>query len=166
MKTNLVYLSFFLMVGCAAQKPLNADASYYEKIDAFPDEPAASNGTEPTEIIPVPKAKPVQIEPRYMVNDKVNAVLDTISKFERSKKFLDGFVLQVYSGQSRTEAEQVTGQLRKNFPALTSGMQYIQPKFRVVAGRYFSSLQAQSDFNKVKSQFPATMLVPEMVPLK
>src|SRR6218665_538320 len=50
MKTNLVYLSFFLMVGCAAQKPLNADASYYEKIDAFPDEPAASNGTEPTEI--------------------------------------------------------------------------------------------------------------------
>lgn len=163
MKTNLAYFSFFLMIGCAAQKPLTADTAYYEKIDAFADEPTANNSAPPTEI---PKPKIVPIEPRYMVNDKVNAVLDTISKFERSKKFLDGFVLQVYSGQSRTEAEQVTGQLRKSFPALMPSMQYIQPKFRVVAGRYFSSLQAQGDFNKVKSQFPDAMLVPEMVPLK
>src|SRR3954471_2918189 len=38
------------------------------------------------------------------VNNRVDVVLDSINRFNASRKFIDGYTIQIYSGQNREEA--------------------------------------------------------------
>jgi hypothetical protein len=109
--------------------------------------------------------KPQVETPTLNVNKQVDAVLDSIDKFNQLRKFVDGYTIQIYSGTNREDAMNAKKKMSdaQDFTAL---MQYNQPKFRVTTGSYFTRLEAQKDFARIKKLFPNCILVPEKVLIK
>ncbi len=101
--------------------------------------------------------------PLLAVNAKVDDVLDSINRFHITRKFIDGFTIQVYSGQNREEAMNSKKKLMGDAPDLNAELEYNQPKFRVRVGSYFSRLEAQRDLYRLKKSFSNAILVPEKI---
>ncbi len=110
--------------------------------------------------------KPVVIIPSKTVNAKVDAVLDSIDLFNLMRKYIDGYTIQIYSGQKREDAMTTKKKMQDEVPALIATLQYQQPKFRVTVGKYFSKLEAQKDLLVLRRKFSAAILVPEKILIK
>lgn len=106
-----------------------------------------------------------QVTPVLLVNDKVNAVLDSIDRLNNLRKFVPGFTIQIYSGQSREDANNSKKKLSDELD-MKADLQYMQPKFSVKVGRYFTSLDAQKDLVLLRHFFPNAILVPETVAIR
>lgn len=100
------------------------------------------------------------------MNTKVNAVLDSIDKINSLRKFIDGFTIQIYSGQNREEANNTKKKMAEELADMKADLQYQQPKFRVKTGNYFTRLEAQKDLLRIRRVFPNAILVPERIPIK
>ena len=92
--------------------------------------------------------------------------MDSIDRFNLTKKFVDGFTIQIYSGQKRDEAMNTKQKMNTDVAGLTANLQYVQPKFRVTVGSYFNKLDAQKDLVRLKKHFSTAILVPEKIPIK
>lgn len=102
----------------------------------------------------------------FTVNEKVNGVLDSIDRFNSTRMFTDGFTVQIYSGQKKQEALEVNKSLAESTLGLTADIQFVQPKFRVIVGRYYTRLEAHRDLYKLRKLFPDAIIIPEKVPVK
>jgi hypothetical protein len=112
-------------------------------------------------------ARPSEIiTPVNTVNSKVDAVLDSLDLFNLTRKYIDGYTIQIYSGQKKEDAMNASKKMREEMPALIATLQYQQPKFRVTVGKYFSRLEAQKDLLAMRRKFSAAILVPEKIPVK
>ncbi|NOT75026.1 MAG: SPOR domain-containing protein [Cyclobacteriaceae bacterium] len=143
---------------CAAQK--NSSKPYYhEDLQALrPKFPETVDSS-----VQIQFQKKEEVVPVYNVNKKVDGVLDSINHFNASRKLIDGFTIQIYSGQNREEAMLTKKKMSTDAGDLSSEMEYTQPKFRVKVGSYFSRLEAQKDLLRMKRLFPNAILVPEKI---
>ncbi len=105
------------------------------------------------------------VEPVYAVNKQLDAVLDSIDRINLTRRFIDGYTIQVYSGQKREEALTVKKDLLKYLPKIEADVHYNQPNFRVKAGRYTNQLEAQKDFQAIRNYYPTAIIVPDRIPL-
>lgn len=105
------------------------------------------------------------VQPKMIVNEKVNFVLDSIDKLNLLRKVIPGYTIQVYSGLNREEAGDTRTRLQNEL-SMRAELQYLQPKFRVRVGHYFTSIDAQKDLVRLKRVFPNAILVPENIPLR
>jgi hypothetical protein len=105
------------------------------------------------------------VPPVHTVNAKVDAVLDSIDKLNVIRKFISGYTIQIYSGQSKEDANNAKKKLT-DLLDMKADLQYVQPKFRVKVGAYFTSLDAQKDLVLLRRFFPNAILVPETIPIK
>jgi hypothetical protein len=154
-------LIIFLQFSCAAQKhgkPYTEDLSQNRPTFATPVDSGRKNSDTPTAVVPVIPSK--------NVNAKVDVVLDSINRINLTKKFVDGFTVQIYSGQKREEAMNTKQKMVTEVGDLTSSLQYMQPKFRVTVGSYFTRIEAQKDLVRLKKHFPNAILVPEKILIK
>jgi len=100
------------------------------------------------------------------VSAKVDEVLDSIARFNRTKMFVDGFTIQLYSGLKKEEAMNAKKKMADEAKNLQAELIYQQPKFRVKTGSYFTRLEAQRDLHRLKRIFPNAILIPEKVALR
>jgi len=113
------------------------------------------------------KEAPPAVAPTKHINAKVDIVLDSIDRFNLTRKFIDGFTIQIYSGQKKDDAMDVIKKMKEEVPQLNANpIRYEQPKFKVTVGKYFTRLEAQSDLLVLKRKFTTASLVPEKIPLR
>lgn len=95
----------------------------------------------------------------------ISMELDSIAKIayleNKAGKYVDGHIIQVYSGNSREEANEARSKMYEFFPELDPKMSYHQPNFRVKAGRFTNRLKANRVYEQVKEEFPKALLIPE-----
>jgi PBP1b-binding outer membrane lipoprotein LpoB len=152
-----------LLSGCASQKP--TDKPYYENLSIH--RPKVVLPTETTSRDTATQTKVVaSVTPTYHVNEKVDAVLDSIDRYNQVRKFVDGYTIQIYSGQNREQAMEVKKKMTAELPEYTANLEYQQPKFRVVIGKYFTKLEAHTDLVKLRKSFSAAILVPEKIQVR
>ncbi|HYG04367.1 MAG TPA: hypothetical protein VD927_18095 [Chryseosolibacter sp.] len=106
------------------------------------------------------------VEAKYAINENLDSILDSISRFNHSIGHVDGFTIQVYSGLKREEALNAKKSLSTSLPGLDSELQYVQPNYRVRAGKYYDRFAAQRDYVAIKKYFPNAILLPERLPIK
>ena len=163
MKYNISLFSFLLItLGCVAQKANNGKP-YYEDLSLV----------RPKFAMPVDSIKNIETQeskepvvPTRNVNTKVDYVLDSIDKLNSLRKFIDGYTIQIYSGQSHEDANAAKKKMAEEATGLTADLQYNQPKWRVRVGNYFSKLEAQKDLMILKRLFPNAILIPEKIPIR
>lgn len=144
-------------LSCSAQK--NNNRPYYHE-DLYSLRPKFSEPLDTVQKSPHFKKGP--FTPTRNVNARVDGVLDSINRFNVTRKFIDGYTIQIYSGQNREEAMS-TKKKMMNESDLTAELEYSQPKFRVRVGSYFSRLEAQKDLVRLRRLFPNAILVPEKI---
>lgn len=157
----ILYSIFFLITACQAQKN---PKPYYEDLSSLrPKISLAEDKKKDSALILQPK----EIDPaKKNINAKVDAILDSIDRFNLTRKFIDGYTIQIYSGQKKDAALETKVRLGEEGIGLTPNIQYQQPKFRVTVGKYYSRLEAQKDLLRLKRIFSSAILVPERIMIK
>ena len=101
--------------------------------------------------------------PKFTVNNQLDAVLDSIDQINLTRKFIEGYTIQIYSGLKREDALNAKKQLSSALPQLESELQYAQPNFRVKTGKYYTLLEAEKDYEQVKRYFQTAIVVPDKI---
>lgn len=153
-----------LLAGCASQQI--SDKPYHENLASLRptvtvpiDTPRKdNNSTQKNQVAP--------IKPMQTVNIKVDAVLDSIDRYNLVKRFVDGFTIQIYSGQNREDAMNTKKKMSTELTDYTANLQYQQPKFTVTVGKYYTKLEAQKDLVQIRQSFSSAILVPEKIAIR
>jgi septal ring-binding cell division protein DamX len=158
----LTSIFFVLITSCQAQK--QSSSAYYEDLSALrPKVKTEVVATKDTAI--TPKSE-MMVTPTNTVNAKVDAILDSISRFNATRTFVDGFTIQIYSGQKKDDALGTNTKLLESGIHLKANVQYQPPKFKVTVGKYFTRIEAQKDLLRLKRSFSSAILVPERIMIK
>ena len=169
MRSHHIFIYFIVVVwlaGCAS--PKNATVStqgqaYSEDLSIWrPKAETPANNNTVTNVPENPK-QTQYVEPKYAVNKKLDTVLDSIDRYNRSKQFVDGFTIQIYAGLKREDALNAKKNLASSLPDLSSEVVYAQPNFRVKVGKYYTRIDAQRDYVAVKKYFPTAIVIPDKV---
>lgn len=155
-----------LQMSCLAQQSSQTSGGIYTE-DLTSVRPAyesvSIDSTIKTSEFNTPKPQTI---PTKTVNAKVDMVLDSLDKLNQLKKFVDGYTIQIYSGPNREDALSAKSKMVREAGDLEANIQYMQPKFWVTAGRYFSKIEAQSDLMRLRRIFSNAILVPEKIMIK
>jgi hypothetical protein len=166
-KIVLLVIGFLTLQGCAAQRTgttNDSDKPYNENLSTY--RPKFSNDSAKTDSSGKPAVTKTYVEkPLLNVNTKVDAVLDSVDRLNQSRKFVDGYTIQIYSGTNREDAMNAKKRMNE-MDEISPTLQYNQPKFRVTAGAYYNKLEAQQDLMRIRRLFPNSILVPEKVQIK
>lgn len=166
----LFYYTVVFWLAFAGCKPVQKSTSkgpqggkYNEDLSGVRPKTEEATKTDTLKTKTVKRDTKSYVEPKYTVNKQLDAVLDSIDRINLNRKFIDGFTIQVYSGQKREEALIVKKDLSAYMPNLEADVHYNQPNFRVKAGKYFNQLEAQKDYQMVKTLFPNAIIVPDKI---
>ena len=161
---SIFFCLIVMLAGCkSAQRTSAVQTSKYSE-DLSLLRPRLESPVDTTSVSTVPQKKPY-IEATHTINKPLETVLDSINRFHLSRKFIDGFSIQVYSGHDRMEALNIRKGLTTALPDLSSEVQYNPPNFRVKTGKYFTRLEAQKDYVAVKKYFPSAIVIPDKIEL-
>jgi len=153
------------LMSCVAQK--TSDKSYYENLmDVRPRVTAPIDSAPNTTNTIVVAKQSRSATFTKTVNEKVDMVLDSIDRFNLMRRSVDGYTIQIYSGQNREDAMNTKKKMATEIPDLTANLQYQQPKFRVTVGKYYSKLEAYQDLTKLRKSFSSAILVPEKIAIR
>lgn len=157
---NVLSLFFVLLsISSIAQKGRNQNV-YYEDLNVLRptlDYSLDSVSSKNTVATLSPKQ---DITPTNQVNGFLDPLLDSINRFNMTRKLCDGFSIQIYSGQDQIKAIEAKNKLDNSDLHLTADLEYEQPKFQVRCGYYFSRLEAQKDLVILQRLFDNAILVP------
>lgn len=171
-QTSVALLSavIFILAGCASKVTTTSAPSggkYSEDLSVLRPKIETPADTGKNTLTKNDKRDPTKyVEARHAVNGQLDAVLDSIDRINLDHGVVDGFTIQFYSGLKREEALNVKKQLATILPDLDSEVQYVQPNFRVRAGKYIDRLEAQKDYVKVKKHFPSAVVIPDRIPIR
>lgn len=158
----IMYL--MMMASCASQQATTTTSSsgtYSEDLSAW-----RPTYEIPKDSLPTSKdgrKKRPDIEPHYTVNKQLDAVLDSIDRINLTRKYVDGFTIQLYTGLNREEALNTKKKLSLDLPELESEVIYAQPNFKVKTGSYFTRMEAQKDFVAIKKFFGNAIIIPDRI---
>lgn len=94
--------------------------------------------------------------------DSVNQII--IAKNEE-QPYIDGFTIQIYTGNDRQAANEARSTALMIDPSLNPVISYHQPGYKVKVGQYTDRLKAHKVFTSLKEQFPLALLIPERIKL-
>lgn len=166
MKKQFIYVYFLmvLMAGCKATSTTTTTSQagkYSEDLSSL--RPKIDSSADSTQTSSQPLKKTTYVEAKYSINAQLDATLDSISRINLSRKVVDGYTIQVYSGLDREAALNAKKELATSMPEVESEVHYNQPNFRVKAGKYFNRLDAQKDFLLIKKVFPSAIVIPDKI---
>ena len=104
-------------------------------------------------------------KPLY-INKKLEAVLDTLSKQNRSIRYISGYRIQIYVGNVRQEADDAKSYIYQAFPDLTPYVSYAQPTYRVKVGDFMYRSDAEQYLEQIKEQYYSAVILADRVEIK
>lgn len=162
----LIYAYVAVAAGCATTGKTSTAASngkYSEDLSVWrPKTEVAAAEVKTTEPATGQREATPYTEPKVAINKRLDAVLDSIDRINLSRRAVDGFTIQVYSGK-REEALNTKRQLGSILPGISAEVQFTEPIFRVKAGKYYSRLDAQRDYVEIKKHFPSAIVIPDRI---
>ncbi|WP_420582386.1 SPOR domain-containing protein [Reichenbachiella sp.] len=132
------------------------DLSIYRPSYTLEDETvAAENSTEESYTSTVE-----YVTPTNDIKTELDTVLYRIKKSRENIKYVDGFSIQLYSGNNRDKANQVKVKVYEVLEEQRPRVSYDQPNYKVRVGEYYSRLEANTDFVTLQNHFSRAVLVP------
>lgn len=172
MLTYSSFLVYLFLMGCASHPSTTTTSGnpqtgrYSEDLSALRPKADAPSSDVVVKQQPIDDRKQMAyVEPKFTVNKQLDGVLDSINRFNRAQRYLDGFTIQIYSGAKREEALNFKRRLASTVPEINSEVEYVQPNFRVTGGKYFQRIDAQKDYMEVKRYFPNAIVIPDRIPI-
>jgi hypothetical protein len=167
-RSIFIFFVSILIAGCSSKVTTTGTSGtgkYAEDLSVWRPEAVKPVDSAATNPFPPRTRTDQYVEPSYAVTGQLDAVLDSIYEENLSKRFVDGYTIQIYSGIKREDALNNRKKMTQSLPKLESDIQYMQPNFRVRTGKYFTRLEAQKDYLVVKRYFPNAIVIPDKIPI-
>ena len=167
-KNRLIeYLLILLISGCAGKVPKRTAPKYEEDLSSFrtayqyKDQPQVKDSVVENNL----ETSLISDTLRTTLNIKseLDLFLDTVSFNSRRLGYIQGFTIQVYTGNSREAANEAKSQVYKMLPDSFPQLLYQQPNFKVKVGKFYTRFDAQKTFNQLKREFPGAIVIPERI---
>src|SRR5579862_2712127 len=111
-KFHTLYSIFFFLTSCSSVAQKSGSAKpHYEDLSKL--RPKIELPVEVKKNDTVKEIKQAEVIPTKTVNAKVDAILDSIDRFNVTRKFIDGFTIQIYSGQKKDDALNVMKKMKE-----------------------------------------------------
>ncbi|WP_266363092.1 SPOR domain-containing protein [Tellurirhabdus rosea] len=115
---------------------------------------------------PVPTKRQLPSATALHINKRLDAVLDTISRNNRSIRYAPGFRIQVYVGSERNRVDQAKVMSYQNFPELNPYLTYNQPTYRLKVGDFMRRMDAERYLSQIRQQFPSATMLADKVDIR
>ena len=159
MKSLVVYIVVLILAGCASTSQTSSSSDeYHEDLSVYRPPVIFSMDTTTTEGSETPVDIP---EPVFDITHELDSLLDTLAINNQKQRYIDGYTIQVYTGNSRVDATEVRNAVFGILPGSDPTISYDLPNYKVKVGKYYQRLEAQRDFAAIKSHFNNTILVPQ-----
>lgn len=100
---------------------------------------------------------------QYRIDKELGRQVEKQKEVNKKSPTIEGFRVQVYSGNSRQNATQIRADVLDKFPEYAAYLSYRQPNFRVRVGDFKSRFEAQKLLNDLKPLYPTSFIVPDEV---
>lgn len=138
--------------------------SYYEDLSEYRTEYAAPDYQISDEIEGnVVTVEKDFVEPTNSIKAELDSVISIIVESKKDIKYLNGFSIQLYSGNNRDRAYDYRNAAREKLEKFEPVLRYEQPNYKVRIGEYYTRLEAQEDFDFLKQEFKRAVLVPTRI---
>ena len=82
---------------------------------------------------------------------------------DKRKPFFQGYRIQIFSGNSKEEANRVKADFYSKYPSMRCYLTYQQPYYKLRVGDYEDQESAKPDAKKLARIYPSSFLVPDEV---
>lgn len=157
----------FLLTACAGSKTTTGSnasnastkaedlSAYRPKFPAAPIPAAGSGAAEPAPV--------AAITPTNHVNNRVQALLDTVANANKSIRYAQGYRILAYTGTERKTAMDMRKALIDRIPEERDYLQYKQPTFRLKIGDYLNRIEAQQVLSRIQDITPNAMIISDQI---
>ncbi len=167
---NSSLLLFFLLVAGCVTKPASMSSVDFDEdlskhrpnfSDSLKAKEAKNTATEPETII----YNTPDINPSGDITTSLNTFLDSVAHRNREYDYYTGYTIQVYSGSERQKGDEVKDDVYMVLPDAKPTLSFEAPFWKVKVGKFYSVIQAQKTYAKLKSEFSNAIIVPEQFKL-
>ncbi len=151
--------TFVLLVACKATTPSSSEGGYTEDLSVH--RPQTVDVPSPDTMEQLTSKEEAYVPLSGHIKDELDSIAKIAYQQNKAGRRVDGYVIQVYSGTSRDEANEAQVKVAELFPDLEAKITYRQPSFRVKGGKFIDRLEANRVYNEVKKEFPRALLIPE-----
>jgi sugar phosphate isomerase/epimerase len=150
--------------GTTVPSTYQEDLSRYQWRDfkrLSPDELAKQ--VQATPAVTVPSGATAQ--PTGAANPELDAVRASLAENNKTLRYAQGYRVQVYSGNSRDEANRLITQLRLSLDQDKPELVYDPPNYKVKVGDYFHKYEAYRLYVQLLPGYPAAIIVQDRINL-
>jgi len=99
-------------------------------------------------------------DPTNHLREEIDQIVDMTIDYNKSRNYVNGFSIQVYSGTEVREKDAVNLRVYERL-GKTPKTTFDSPLYRTKVGRYYSRLEANKDMRAIKKLFPLAVIVSE-----
>lgn len=143
------------------EEELGKTRTHYPYVEPVIEKPQAPEKKDPP-----PRYRPSKSEEPLYINKRLEAVLDTMAEQNRAIRYISGFRIQLYVGNTRQEADNAKSYVYQLFQELNPYVSYSQPTYRVKVGDFMYRADAEEYLEQMRQQYPSAVILPERVEIK
>lgn len=145
-----------------------ASGVYDEDLSIYRDTIAASFNQKVFDVDTALRAsnvKRIDIIPSQHIGYELDSVINIMIEARKDVKYLDGYTIQLYSGNDRYKASNIRASAAMLVQDVSPKISYEQPNYKVKFGQYFTRLEANVHYARLKKEFSRAVLVPARIPI-
>lgn len=159
--SGIIILGLLLLAGCKTTSVTTSKPTAYSESLANLRPDLYSEASEEPE-------KPVAAEANEVaftqhLKTELDSVNQLIIEKNKGQRYVDGYTIQIYTGNNRAEADSARVQAIRLEPTLNPKITYYQPSYKVKTGQFYDRLKAHEMFIFIKEEFPRALLIPERI---
>jgi hypothetical protein len=164
-----------IVSACASTRSSGADDSKKKTAAASSDQPGTEDLSkyrpkfalaEPGMANPAGKGLATGIVPTNHVNDRVDALIDTLAQRNKTVRYAKGYRILAYSGTERKAWLDIRQAIVKRVPDERDYPLFTQPNYRLKIGDYFTRVEAQQVLLRIKDISPNAMIITDQINVK
>lgn len=157
-----------LLQFCAPTATTSTSPSVYEEDLSIyrPSYTLEDEATEDETPVETYTATAEYVTPSHDIKAELDTVLYRIKKSREDIQYIDGFSIQLYSGNNRDKANQVKVKTYEVLEDQRPRVSYDQPNYKVRVGEYYSRMEANTDFVTLQKHFSRAVLVPVKIKIE
>lgn len=175
LKKNILWALVLFVItlsGCSKKSVVSSSSSEYkEDLSSVRPrfeyvEPTLSEKSAPVTTPKSNTAPKANVDKPLYVNKRLETVLDTLAKHNKSIRYVNGFRIQIYVGNVRQEADDAKSYVYQAFPDLNPYVSYSQPTYRVKVGDFMYRTDAEQYLELIRERYSSAVILADRVDIK
>ena len=97
------------------------------------------------------------------INEELDSIINIIKYESNEINSIDGYTIQIYLGDDRSEAEKAEKKLNAIDSLIERKTVFTQPNYRVKVGQYYDRFKVNKDYNRLKKEFRNAIIIPQKI---